>query len=96
MLGVSSRLVLRVRLWQGLCHVSLLPSASSWYFLQLVPHRVLLLDCVNVLTLTSTEVPGRAAVLMMRSMTIAQVGQDRDMSRYNFSHIISIASLQAF
>ena len=91
MLGVSSRLVLRVRLWQGLCHVSLLTSA-----LQLVPHRVLLLDCVNVLTLTSTEVPGRAAVLMMRSMTIAQVGQDRDMSRYNFSHIISIASLQAF
>ena len=52
-------------------------------------------DCVNMFTLAITEVPGGAAAFMMRSVTIAQARWDGVRSRYDFSHINSMASLRA-
>ena len=52
-------------------------------------------DCVKVLILAITEVPGGVAALIRRSVTIAQAGREGVRSRYDFSHMISIASFRA-
>ncbi len=39
--------------------------------------------------------PGGAALSMMRSVTAAQVGREGEKSRYDLSHIISMASFLA-
>ena len=50
---------------------------------------------MKVFTFAIVEVPGGAATLMRRLVTIAQAGHDGERLRYFFSHMISIAPLQA-
>src|SRR5258707_9688759 len=53
-------------------------------------------DCRKAFILASCEVPGGAALLMIRSVMVAQAGCKGEKSRYDLSQIISMASFLAW
>jgi hypothetical protein len=53
-------------------------------------------DWRKVFIRASREVPGGAALLMIRSVIMAQVGRDGEKLRYDLSHVISMALFLAY
>lgn len=48
--------------------------------------------CRKVFVLASCEVPGGAALSMVRSVSVAHAGREGVKLRYSFSHVILMAS----